>query len=205
MLNRRNILWAFGATFVTGCAEGVPSAKRPSPEPVYGNGVVKFDGSASAEPANAEKVVGVAQEIPMRVTDVAVDVSGLEGVKGRQFSIPNSQVQTDLRNTLLATLRTDATRGQTVKVNLLLDRFSLVSPGQSYAIGGVSTIAGTMWVVDAKAGTVVMKPTRVWGTAKGGWALGGLIGAALTKSPDEDYRATLAGFSADVKKRLFGG
>ncbi len=33
---------------------------------------------------------------------------------------------------------------------------------------------------------------------------GGLIGVALTKEPQEDYRATVAGFAADVRKRLFG-
>ena len=67
-----------------------------------------------------------------------------------------------------------------------------------------STITGTMWIVDARNGAVLMKPATVRGAAKGGWVGGGLIGVALTKEPQEDYRATVAGFAADVRKRLFG-
>jgi hypothetical protein len=205
-MERRIFLVGLGAAFLAGCEDGTSSTKRPSPEPVYGHGVFKpgsSDKTALAPGDTGQQLADGRRGSSLKVVEVSVDTSAIEGVQGRAISVPPAQIGADIRSTLLASLGNNA-GDRPVKVNLLVERVVLVSPGQSMLVGGVSTITGTMWIVDARNGAVLMKPATVRGTAKGGWVGGGLIGVALTKEPQEDYRATVAGFAADVRKRLFG-
>ncbi|WP_458878255.1 hypothetical protein [Arenibacterium sp. CAU 1754] len=207
-MERRSLLLSLGATLLAGCDTSTPATKRASREPVYGHGVVKPGGSDASALASGDagtKTNDDGGTSNLQVVDVSVDTSAIDGVEGgREIAVPPAQIKTDLRNALLGTLRSANSGGRPVKVNLLIERVYLVSPGQSMMIGGVSTIRGTLWITDAKTGAVVLKQTKVQGTAKGGYVLGGVIGVALTKSPQDDYRATVAGFAADVKKRLLG-
>ena len=206
-MERRGFILALGATVLAGCAEGTPSTKRPSREPVYGHGVYKPGSSTDKTPLapgdTGAQLSDGRRGSSLKVVAVSVDTSAIEGVTGRNLSVQPAKIGADVRSTLLASLGSNAGE-RPVEVKLLIESVALVSPGQSVLVGGVSTIRGRMWIVDPKSGAVMMKPTAVSGTAKGGWAPGGLLGAALTKSPQEDYRATVAGFAADVTKRLFG-
>lgn len=205
-MERRDFILALGATALAGCDDGTASGKRPSPEPVYGHGVLKPEetGTSSLAPGDTgQQLSNGRRGSSLKVVGVSVDTSAIEGVTGREISVAPAQIGADVRSTLMASLG-DSAGDRPVNVKLLIERVILVSPGQSMLVGGVSTITGTMWIVDEGTGAVLMKPTTVRGTAKGGWAPGGLIGVALTKSPQEDYRATVAGFAADVRKRLFG-
>ncbi|MBM1313809.1 hypothetical protein JQT66_07090 [Sulfitobacter mediterraneus] len=157
--------------------------------------------AACAEPLLDEQTAG-----SLKVVDVSVDVSQIEGVKGRQITVAPEKIQADVRNHLLAYLKDGSVGSRPVKAEVSITQFHLVSPGQALLVGGTSTISGVLTVKDARNGTVVLEPTKVYGTAKGGWALGGLVGAAVKadQTPEQDYKATIVGFSQDVRKRLLG-
>ena len=157
--------------------------------------------SACAAPLLEE---GVAQQL--KITSVSVDVSSIEGVKGRKISKLPEQVRADIAAAVSGQLAAGSVGTRPAKAQLSVKRVQLVSPGQSFLIGGSSTISGTLQVTDARTGEVILAPTDVVGTAKSGYALGGVIGAAVkaNQTPEDDYKATVAGFAADVRKRLLG-
>ncbi|WP_371228868.1 hypothetical protein [Roseovarius sp. 2305UL8-3] len=139
------------------------------------------------------------------VRDVSVDTVQLKkGVRGRVNEISPSKVARDIDANLTNKLRARS-RGETpVDLKVSITSVNLVSPGQSFLVGGVSTIMGIINVTDARTGELVLEPTQIAGTAKGNYAPGGLIGVALTKQVDDDYRSTVAGFVSDVERLLFG-
>tara|TARA_R110002126_G_C10222381_1_gene479169 strand:+ start:91 stop:621 length:531 start_codon:yes stop_codon:yes gene_type:complete len=157
--------------------------------------------AACAEPLVDAQVAG-----QLNVVSVSVDVSGIQGVKGRMIEIAPERVERDIRATLASQLRQGSVGSRDVKADLVVQRFRLVSPGESLMVGGTSIISGLMTVTDAKTGEVIVPPTTVVGTAKNGWQPGGLLGAMTKASitPEDDYKQTVAGFAADVRKRLFG-
>ena len=157
--------------------------------------------AACAEPLLDAQTAG-----SLKVVDVSVDVSQLEKVKGRQITVGPERIQADVRGNLLANLKEGSVGSRPVRVEVSIARFNLVSPGQAALAGGASTIGGVLTVKDARLGTVVLEPTEVTGTTKGEWIGGGLLGAAIKagKTPEQDYQATIVGFSQDVRARLLG-
>ncbi|MCP5072767.1 MAG: hypothetical protein GY947_05650 [Rhodobacteraceae bacterium] len=174
MINRRNILLVAGALAVSACV----------PEPL-------LDASAASG---------------YSIRSVDIDVSAIEGLKGgREITKTPEQIRADIDGTVTHVLQqASAENGRPLKVSIAVDSVALVSPGQALLLGGVSTIRGMLTATDAKTGDVVIPATKVFGTAKGGWAPGGILGAASTKTPENDYKATVVGFANDVKLRLFG-
>jgi len=138
------------------------------------------------------------------VRQVTVDTAAFTGVTGRVNEFSKEDVARDIRATLAHALRKSATGTTPVDVTVRLTGVHLVSPGQSLLIGGTSAISGVLEVKDVRSGAMVLEPTKVYGTAKGAYAPGGIIGAISTRSVDDDYRRTIAGFSGDVERRLFG-
>ncbi|WP_299968712.1 hypothetical protein [uncultured Roseobacter sp.] len=156
--------------------------------------------------ACAEPLLDVSASQNLRVNEVTVDVSQLERVGGRQNAISTAQVQRDVQQAVSAQLQAAAAGSRPVNVQLSLTSVQLVSPGMSLLVGGTSRIAGILQVKDAESGAVVIEPTEVFGLAKGEYAPGGIIGALAKsgRSPTDDYKNTVSGFAADVRKRLFG-
>ena len=138
------------------------------------------------------------------VRNVVVDTSAFTGVKGRVNEFSRDEVARDIRATLASTLRRSAKGRTEVDVLVRLTDVNLVSPGQALLIGGVSNIRGVLEIKEARTGRTILAPTNVYGSAKGTYAPGGIIGAVTTRSVDSDYRQTIAGFAADVERRLFG-
>jgi len=139
------------------------------------------------------------------VHDVKVDTVQLQkGVTGRVNEFTPKQVAGDLDANLTRKLRARAQGSQPVDVKVSVTSVHLVSPGQSFLVGGVSTIKGIINVTDARTGELVLEPTQIAGTAKGNYAPGGIIGVVMTKQIDDDYRNTVAGFVGDVERLLFG-
>lgn len=142
----------------------------------------------------------------LHVDSVSVDVSDIGDVTGRNLVVAPKQIQKDVRAAVVSELAKGPNGSREVNVLLTLEGTSLVSPAGALVPGNKSEIRGILQVTDAKTGEIVLKSTEVTGTAKSGYALGGVLGAALKvgESPQEDYRATVAGFAVDVRKRLFG-
>ncbi len=138
-----------------------------------------------------------------QVRAVNVDLSQFERVKGRNIDVPRAQVERDLSAALTREL-TAASAGNSrpVDVDMKIFSVSLVSPGQAALVGGLSNVSGEISVRDARSGEVLVPPTEIAGTPSG-YAPGGIIAVALTKSPQEDYQATVAGFAADVRRSLY--
>lgn len=142
----------------------------------------------------------------VRVVDLGVNVSQIEGVQGRKIEVEPARIQRDIQANVFNSLQSVPQGARDVNVDIVVRRVHLVSPGESFFLGGASSIEGTVQMSDATTGALMLEPTRVFGTAKGGYLLGGVIGAVIktNRSPRADYEATIVGFSADVRARLFG-
>lgn len=140
------------------------------------------------------------------VQNVTVNTNRMTGaaVRGRVNEYSHEKVSRDVRATLSQRLKADPRGIRNVDVSVELSRFSLVSPGQSFLIGGASQITGVVMVRDSKTGQVVLERATITGTAKGVYTPGGLAGAISTRSVEDDYRNTIAGFATDVERHLFG-
>jgi|GEM_PF-5278507 len=140
----------------------------------------------------------------MVVQEIAVTTPNLSGVSGRSISVPNNQVQSDISRALAARMQgRGMPGGNPVRVDVDVDRVSLVSPGQSLLIGGVSSVSATVSVVDLSTGGVLLPETKMTSSSDG-WAPGGIVGAASRGSAQEDYRKTVASFANTVAQRLLG-
>ncbi|MDX8350556.1 hypothetical protein SLH49_21410 [Cognatiyoonia sp. IB215446] len=140
----------------------------------------------------------------MFVQDVVVDTNGFAGVTGRAINVPATQVRADITRALSSRLRGRGNPGGTpVVVTVNVDRVSLVSPGQSLLVGGISTATGTVSIVELASQTSLLAPTQVVGTGDG-YAPGGVIGAASRGSPQSDYTQTITRFAETVATELFG-
>jgi hypothetical protein len=136
------------------------------------------------------------------VRDVFVDTSELSGVSGRSLAVASDQVGSDVDRALRQQLR-GLSRAQPVNVEVKIESVRLVSPGQSLLVGGLSTISGTVRVIDARSGEVLLPTSKISGSAQG-YAPGGIIGALSRPSPEKDYQNTVAGFAVNTRKLLFG-
>ena len=139
----------------------------------------------------------------LRVTGITVDMSSFEGITGRQFTTPNMQVKQDIESSLASTLLPASADGtRPVSVNVKVQRIALVSPGQSFLVGGISTVTAQLTVIDAQGQTIV--PTTSVFSSGEGYAPGGLIGAATRQSPEQDYASTVRRFGEAVRRQLLG-
>ena len=140
----------------------------------------------------------------MLVQQVMVDTSQLERVSGRSINISTAQVQADIQRALERRLLGRGMPGGTpARVSVDVASVSLVSPGQSLLIGGVSQVTGSVTVADLSSGSTLVPETRVSGTGEG-WAPGGVVGAVSRGTADADYAQTVAGFANTVATRLLG-
>ncbi len=153
--------------------------------------------SACAQPV----LVSEAQSRALVVGTIDIDMSRFQGVTGREFKLSPAQVEADVRKALRAVLARPGNANADIK--LVLDRVRLVSPGQAFAVGGQSSITGTLSVVGRANNTAIVPPTEVSGISEQ-VRLGGVIGAVTSPTADKDYQQTLRGFAASVHKQLYG-
>ncbi|MEE3361627.1 MAG: hypothetical protein VX248_16890 [Pseudomonadota bacterium] len=131
---------------------------------------------------------------------VTVDVSKYEGIKGRDLTVSPEKLKGDLEPLIAAQLGVSPAGNADAVITI--EKVGLVSPGQSFLIGGTSTIVADV-VVKNTAGEIIVPTTRVVGTSEG-YAPGGIIGALATKSVEQDYQSTISAFAQKVKKSLYG-
>ena len=138
----------------------------------------------------------------VRIRTVSVDVSGFEGITGREFDVTPEQLQADITAELRKQLV--PTNGGTADVVVSVSSVRLVSPGAALAFGGPSRIMGVLQITHTETGEDILPATDVVGVADGTYVPGGVIAALATKNPQADYKNTVASFASDIKRRLFG-
>ncbi|MEO9514558.1 MAG: hypothetical protein ABJG55_02370 [Paracoccaceae bacterium] len=138
----------------------------------------------------------------VRIRTVSVDVSGFEGITGREFDVTPEQLQADITAALRRQFA--PTNAGNADVAVSVSSVRLVSPGAAFAFGGTSRIAGVVQITNTESGEFILPATEVVGLADGTYAPGGVIAALSTKSPENDYKNTVASFASDIKRRLFG-
>ena len=139
------------------------------------------------------------------VGSVSIDVSSVEGLKGgREIVRSPAQIKADMMASVGAAMARESNpAGRRVSVQINLTEVYLVSPGQAFLLGGISSAKGVLQVTDSVTGEIVVPATEIVGTVEG-WAPGGLIALANSVTPEQDYNALVAGFATEVKTRLFG-
>lgn len=138
------------------------------------------------------------------VQEIAVSTTGLERVTGRDIAVSNAQVQADIRQALAARMQgRGAVDGSPVNVTVNVDSVSLVSPGQSLLVGGVSSISGSITITDVATGAVILPLTAVRASSEG-WAPGGILGATSRGTAEADYAQTVASFANSIATRVLG-
>ncbi|MCP3972045.1 MAG: hypothetical protein GY717_17310 [Rhodobacteraceae bacterium] len=141
----------------------------------------------------------------LSVERIVVSVPKFEKLTGRNLKVDPKKLRADIQANLEEQLAPFSNRaGRRVEIGVNVDRLHLVSPGQSFLMGGTSTILGVARVVDLKTREPVLAPTRIVGTGKG-YNAGGIIGAIAASGPVKtDYENTVAGFARDLTNQLFG-
>lgn len=86
---------------------------------------------------------------------------------------------------------------------LTLESVNLISAAQSILIGGESVMRGTVTVVDARSGEVIVAPQRI-DAGGGGWVLGGIVGAATRDDPVTELRQMSQEFVERAGVLVFG-
>lgn len=121
---------------------------------------------------------------------------------GREYTLSETQFIQQLDAALTRQIQARGMNGGTKAVlSVTPTKLALVSPGQSFVVGGRSQIEGIVTLKTTQGETLVA-PVTVKGFTDELRA-GGLIGAMTTPSASEDYRRTLDGFANNVSRKLF--
>ena len=139
----------------------------------------------------------------MSVREVTVDASEVERMRfSRKADLPPERIARDVEGALEAEL--ESIRGtRPVDVSVVVTDVGLVTRGQAVLLGGLNLMTGTMQVTDSATGQVIVPPTKVTGTADD-VGLVGIVGALRIGSVEQEYQQLVAGFAAEVKRRVFG-
>lgn len=130
---------------------------------------------------------------------VEVDTAGIKDIKGRMYSVPPQTIDADLTAALQTKLNVQ-TAGN-ADVTVVITSVRLVSRVQTFALGGASAIDGVVRVTDVATGRLILAPTHVKAISQRP-RLRGMIGAVTAPTAAHDYQQTIAGFAANVAKRL---
>ena len=137
--------------------------------------------------------------VPVRIN---VDGSGLNGITGREYQRSVEQIESDVSNALTQQIAVRADGNADVRI--VLREVRLTSPGNAVAFGGRSRILALIQITDPQTGQALQPAAEITGFANQ-IRPGGLIGAALTPSAQNDYDQTLIGFAETVMTRLSEG
>jgi hypothetical protein len=141
--------------------------------------------AACAGPGPSESVLDVTSRNAVVIQSVTVDSSALGATTdGQQVPI----------STVVRILEEEATRlvgqgsGATPTVVAInLESVNLISVAQSIFIGGESVMKGTVSLLNARTGEVIVPPQEI-DSGGGGWVLGGIVGAATRDDPATELR-----------------
>lgn len=121
---------------------------------------------------------------------------------GREYALTEEEFNQQLDASLTRQIRARGLNGPTPAIlKVTPTKLSLISPGQSFLVGGRSLIEGIV-TLESTSGETLAGPLTVNGFTDELRA-GGLLGAMTAPSAAEDYRRTLNGFANNVSRKLF--
>lgn len=158
----------------------------------------------SALGACVEPLVDETVQQSLVVRSITVDASAIQPIGGgREITLTRGQIEKDLKAALTAHMVKPGQGKGNADVLVTVDEIHLVSRGQSFAIGGSSSMAGTLKVTEAGTGKVILPPTKTGGISET-LRLGGVLGAITAPNAAKDYADTINGFAKQNAARLLG-
>ena len=157
--------------------------------------------AACAGAGPTESVLDETSRSAVVIQSVTVDGSALGATTDGQ-QVPAS--------TAVRILEAEATRlvgqgsGATpTVVAIKLESVNLISAAQSILIGGESVMKGTVSLLNASTGQVIIPPQEI-DAGGGGWVLGGILGAATRDDPATELRQMSAEFVDRAQVLILG-
>lgn len=161
-----------------------------------------FAVSACAGAAPKESVLEEATRSNLRITEVVVDVSKMgEKTKGR--AVPAANVKAALQQASDALLKGQGSGKRAARANIDVTSVVVINGAQSVLIGGESVMRGTITLVDAKTGAVIV-PASELTAGGGGWVAGGIIAAATQEDPATELRQMSQEYASRARTLVFG-
>lgn len=158
----------------------------------------------SALSACVQPLVDETVQQSLTVRTITVDASAIKPIAGgREITLTRSQIEADLKAALTAEMVKPGQGAGNADVLVKVEEIWLVSRGQSFAMGGNSTMTGTLTVTEPATGRVILAETKVGGMNET-LRMGGIIGVLTAPSADKDYQQTLLGFARLNAERLLG-
>lgn len=93
--------------------------------------------------------------------------------------------------------------GKAAKPIIRITDVSLITTGQTILIGGESIMKGTVSLLNAETGAVIVEPVAIEAGA-GGYVLGGLVGVATRDSDQAEIDKMAAEFMQRARIALYG-
>lgn len=157
--------------------------------------------SACAAPGPTASVLDASSQEAVQIRSVSVSGAGM-GATTSGEQVPTASV--------VAILEEEAQRlvgrgdGQTpTRVVIELESVNLITAAQSMLLGGESVMKGTVSLVDARDGRVILPPRAVE-SGGGGWIMGGLLGAASRDDPATELKQLSQEFVTRASVLIFG-
>ncbi|PXW66425.1 hypothetical protein C7964_10967 [Loktanella sp. PT4BL] len=156
-------------------------------------------GCAGAGPT--ESMLDEASRNSVVIQSVSVDGSAL-GATTEGQQVPSSTAVRILEEEAARLVGQGAGATPTVVV-IKLESVNLISAAQSILIGGESVMKGTVSLVNARNGQVIIPPQEI-DAGGGGWVLGGIVGAATRDDPATELRQMSAEFVDRTQVLILG-
>ncbi|QBF30102.1 hypothetical protein [Thalassococcus sp. S3] len=167
---------------------------------LFGAAALVLAGCAGVSPTAS--VIDAPIRDTLRVTDASVDVSAMgPTTAGRQIATPS--VKAALERDLNATLVGQGQGTRNVRAVVAMQSVNIITAGQSILIGGESVMKGTLSLVDARTGAVILEPTEIT-SGGGGWAAGGLVAVATREDSATELNQMSLEFARRARVLVFG-
>ena len=140
----------------------------------------------------------------LNVQSVSVDTSSMgTAVSGRENTTTIEQLDAHLTAAVTAELNAASDpNGVAADVSVVVESVDLAPPLTRVA-AATSSITAVVTVTEQGSGRTIVPPTQLTGNTNS-LRGAGAIGLATTRTVDQDYRSTLAGFASTVRAALFG-
>ncbi|MHA3913703.1 hypothetical protein [Halovulum sp. GXIMD14793] len=156
--------------------------------------------SACAGGAPKKAALSPEQAATLSVVDATVDVSAMgPNTEGRAVSAATVKRELESKAYLLKH------RGgpRATRAIVRIENVNVINAAQSLLIGGESVMRGTVSLVDARTGAVIVPPVKL-SSGGGGYVAGGIFGAASMEDRGTEVRQMATKFMQRARLALTG-
>ena len=138
------------------------------------------------------------------IRNVSVSTSELGQMSVRGLPISRQQFATDLTTAIEREISSSRSSSGNANLYVSVTRVLLVSPEQSFLVGGRSFIDAKVRVSRVSDGTLIAGPV-VFSGLSDDVRMGGIVGAVTAPDARSDYEATVTGFAEMIREAMFEG